>query len=179
MREKGLSSAGKSRRRGAQYFHRNVIPRSEATWESVFPLTTRGAVRGEYGLPHQRARWFAMTGYLRVQSKRADRGVRPYGGCGAAAHTGRRGRRPLRSINKRRLLAKKRLFADEFFYLLTPSSTSCRLMPSRYSFTTRSRPVHTGSVSHSWQRGQALGDCSRHATGESPPSAARRISPTE
>ena len=92
---------GESRRRGTQHFHRNVIPRSEATWESVFPLTTRGAVRGEYGLPHQRARWFAMTGYLRVQSKRADRGVRPYGGCGAAAHTGRRGRRPLRSINKK------------------------------------------------------------------------------
>ena len=86
---------------------------------------------------------------------------------------------PYAVLIKRRLLAKKRLFADEFFYLLTPSSTSCRLMPSRYSFTTRSRPVHTGSVSHSWQRGQALGDCSRHATGESPPSAARRISPTE
>ena len=32
------------------------------------------------GSPHQRARWFAMTGYLRVQSKRADRGVRPYAG---------------------------------------------------------------------------------------------------
>ena len=86
---------------------------------------------------------------------------------------------PYAVLIKRRFFAKKRLFADEFFYLLTPSSTSCRLMPSRYSFTTRSRPVHTGSVSHSWQRGQALGDCSRHATGESPPSAARRISPTE
>ena len=42
-------------------FHKNVIPRSEATWESVFPCV-RGAAWGYYGLPHQPAGWFAMTG---------------------------------------------------------------------------------------------------------------------
>ena len=223
-------------------------------------------------MPHQSADWLAMTGYLRVRSKRADRGARPYawhGGAmqgeyglpnrcahrfamtgyfGGAVQTGRRGRRPLRMTcgcdaygtmwvssptestgclqrvvgeiaeappvadearrfresapiggcdsrresdgttvgnrrplrgnNKRLFFCEEEPFGDLFFYLLLPSSTSWRLMLSRYSFTTRSRPVQTGSVSHSWQRGQALGDCSRQATGDKPPSAARRISPT-
>ena len=41
-------------------FSKTVIPRSEATWESVSPLRQR-TMREGYGLPHQSADWFAMT----------------------------------------------------------------------------------------------------------------------
>ena len=56
-------------------FSQNVIPRSEATWESVFPLR-QSTVREEYGLPHQPAGWFAMTGFLTRGTVRFGGGVR-------------------------------------------------------------------------------------------------------
>ena len=55
-------------------FYENVIPRSEATWESVFPCV-RGAVQGYYGLPHQPAGWFAMTGFFGSAARIERRGV--------------------------------------------------------------------------------------------------------
>ena len=56
-------------------FSQNVIPRSAATWESVFPLR-QSTVREEYGLPHQPAGWFAMTGFLTRGTVRFGGGVR-------------------------------------------------------------------------------------------------------
>ncbi len=59
---------------GQDDFHKNVIPRSAATWESVFPCV-RGAVQGYYGLPHQPAGWFAMTGFFGSAARIERRGV--------------------------------------------------------------------------------------------------------
>ncbi len=58
-------------------FYINVIPRSEATWESVFPYD-RGRCGGDYGLPHQCAYRFAMTGFLGVRCKRVVGDADPY-----------------------------------------------------------------------------------------------------
>ena len=77
-------------------FHKNVIARSGATWQSV-PLMRCCA--GEYGLPHQCAHWFAMTWGFEgaVRGRRRGEGTPPYrGGQGGAVQAGRRGRRPLR-----------------------------------------------------------------------------------
>ena len=74
-------------------FHKNVIARSAATWQSV-PLMWCCA--GEYGLPHQCAHWFAMT---RVFEGAVGGGggvwaPRPTeAGRGGAMRAGRRGNR--------------------------------------------------------------------------------------
>ena len=76
-------------------FHKNVIPRSEATWESVFPCV-RGAAWGYYGLPHQPAGWFAMTWFMEMRRMSAA-------GCGHPA---------LRRIKKRNSAGQRSPFSD-------------------------------------------------------------------
>ena len=77
-------------------FHKNVIVRSAATWQSVPFMWCRA---GEYGLPHQCAHWFAMTRGFEsaVRGGSEVRAPRPTeAGRGGAMRAGRRGRRPLR-----------------------------------------------------------------------------------